>query len=157
MDINKKWFHNYWTMNQFNFTIEVTDSEGGKDALGYTLTIDAAPPTLRMLTSGLPDGEVSTPYSATLEATDGSGIAYTWTVTAGTLPPGLTLAPTGTPETTLSGTPTNEGVFTFTIQVEDSAKSGWSGASRAKGSPLLGSVSCRSASRSESGWAPMRG
>ena len=41
---------------------------------------------------------------------------YTWSVVAGTLPPGLEL-PRG--ENTISGTPTTAGTFTFTVRVTD--------------------------------------
>lgn len=41
---------------------------------------------------------------------------YTWSVVAGTLPPGLALPRR---ENTISGTPTTAGMFTFTIRVTD--------------------------------------
>ena len=43
---------------------------------------------------------------------------FTWSVSAGTLPPGLTLgASTGL----LSGTPTTAGSYSFTVKVTDSS------------------------------------
>src|SRR5262249_17480804 len=51
-----------------------------------------------------------------LSATGGTA-PYTWSVSAGTLPAGLTLAADGT----LSGTPTGTGASSFTVQVTDSA------------------------------------
>jgi MYXO-CTERM domain-containing protein len=43
--------------------------------------------------------------------------AYTFAVTAGSLPPGLTLAANGT----ISGTPTSSGNFNFDVTVTDAA------------------------------------
>lgn len=59
------------------------------------------------------------PYSADITAFGGTGGGYAWRVSAGQLPPGLTVAPTGTPSTQLSGTPTSTGSFAFTVEVED--------------------------------------
>ena len=59
------------------------------------------------------DGTQNTAYSQTLAAAGGSGV-YTWTITGGALPTGLSL-----PGNTISGTPTASGEFNFTIQVND--------------------------------------
>ncbi|MCU1264579.1 MAG: hypothetical protein JWM21_897 [Acidobacteria bacterium] len=69
--------------------------------------------------SPLPNGTVGVPYSVTFNASGGSGTGYTFTQTAGTLPPGLNLSGAGV----LSGTPTTTtgSPFSFTIQVTDSA------------------------------------
>jgi hypothetical protein len=57
---------------------------------------------LRITTTSLPNGVINTAYSQTLAAIGGNG-AYTWQLTNGTLPPGMTLnALTGV----ISGTPT---------------------------------------------------
>ena len=67
-------------------------------------------------TSSLPNGIVGMPYSQNLAAT--GGIApYTWTITSGTLPAGLTLSAYGV----ISGIPTTVGGPTYiTFQVTDS-------------------------------------
>lgn len=67
-----------------------------------TITINAG----ITITSGAPPaGEVGVPYSHQFTATGGSG-SFAWTVTAGTLPAGLSLnSSTGL----LSGTPTTAG------------------------------------------------
>jgi hypothetical protein len=60
---------------------------------------------------------VAIPYSETLQASGGVQ-PYTWSQTAGTLPPGLSLdGNTGV----ISGTPTTAGSYGFTIQVQDAA------------------------------------
>jgi len=62
-----------------------------------------------VLDGPLPDGTVGTPYSATVPFTGGQPV--TFTLTGGTLPPGLALSSNGT----VSGTPTTAGGFAFTI------------------------------------------
>jgi hypothetical protein len=69
---------------------------------------------LEITTTSLPDGEVGEFYTATLEATEGTE-PYTWSID-GSLPDGLTLvSDTGV----ISGTPSTEGDYEFTVQVED--------------------------------------
>src|ERR1039458_7873137 len=70
-------------------TFKVTDSGSPAQTatVNLTLTIAAAP--LTITTSSLPNGVVGTLYSQTLAATGGTG-AYSWQLTAGTLPSGLT-------------------------------------------------------------------
>ena len=69
---------------------------------------------LSIVTTSLPSGQVGTAYSATLAASGGT-TPYTWSLTSGTLPAGLTLnAATGG----ISGTPTataNATALTFTV------------------------------------------
>jgi hypothetical protein len=65
----------------------------------------------------LPSGANCATYSAHPPAVVGGTEPFTWNVTAGSLPPGLTLAPDGT----ITGTPTQAGSFTFTVQARDSS------------------------------------
>src|SRR5207253_85306 len=66
----------------------------------------------------LPGGQVQSSYNASLAATGGTP-PYTWSVTAGALPAGLTLNPsTGA----IAGTP-SAGPGAFTVTVTDSAAS----------------------------------
>lgn len=74
------------------------------------------PITLNPPAGALPAGVVNIPYSQTFTATGGcSSSSFTYTVTGGALPPGLTLSANGV----LSGTPKLPGVFTFTITATD--------------------------------------
>ena len=81
-----------------------------------TITV-SAPPPLSITTTSLPGATIGTPYSATLSATGGIP-SYTWSVTAGSLPAGLTLSSAGV----ISGTPTGTSASTasFTVTVTDS-------------------------------------
>ena len=59
----------------------------------------------------LPEGNIDAEYSQTLSVDAETAL---WSVSSGTLPPGLTLDSDGT----ISGTPTTPGVYTFTVQAE---------------------------------------
>ena len=67
-------------------------------------------------------GNANTPYSASISVSGGLA-PYTWTLASGTVPPGLTLGTTNvtTGFTTLSGTPTTAGTYTFQVTVTDAS------------------------------------
>jgi hypothetical protein len=73
----------------------------------------------------LGSGNVGASYGQNIAISGGSGGNFAlpvFTVVAGSLPPGLTLATTyGCCGTVIGGTPTKAGTFTFTIQVKDGA------------------------------------
>jgi len=99
------------------FSVQVTDSSGASVTQALSITINPPPP-LSVATGSLPDGTVNMPYTPfTLQAS--SGVApYTWSLINGTaLPLGLSLASDGV----ISGTPIESGMFSFTVQVKDSA------------------------------------
>ncbi|MHC4714273.1 MAG: putative Ig domain-containing protein, partial [Planctomycetota bacterium] len=100
-----------------NFTAEVTDSQGtpDSDTQALSITITGVAP-VNITTSSLPNGQVAVAYSQTLAATGGV-TPYTWAVTIGALPAGLSLnASTGE----ISGTPTTQETANFTVEVTDS-------------------------------------
>jgi subtilisin family serine protease len=97
------------------FTAKVTDSATQIDTQALSIAVAPAPvPPPTITTTSLPDGTVGTTYGQTLVAVDGTA-PYTWSVSAGALPPGLTLFSTGE----LTGHPTSAGSFTFTARVDD--------------------------------------
>src|SRR5438477_33549 len=98
------------------FTVIVSNSAGSVTSSAGVLTVSASIPPLQITGSQLPDGTVGSAYSATLNASGGS-TPYSWSVSSGTLPTGLSLSSTGT----ISGTPTVAGAFPFTVAVKDAA------------------------------------
>ncbi|HMF95665.1 MAG TPA: Ig-like domain-containing protein [Vicinamibacterales bacterium] len=80
----------------------------------FTILKDPLTP-LSITTASLPDGAVGAPYSQTLAAAGGNK-PYTWSLAAGSLPAGVSLASaTGV----ISGTPSAAGAATFTVQAVD--------------------------------------
>jgi Putative Ig domain len=103
----------------FTFTLQVKDSSATPQTASqaFTIVIVAAIPAVQISTTSLAAGQVSSAYAATLAATGGK-TPYTWSITTGSLPAGLALnASTGQ----ISGTPTQSGTATFTVQVKDSS------------------------------------
>ena len=75
--------------------------------------------SLAITTSSLPNGSNGANYSEALAASGGSG-NYTWSISSGSLPTGLTLnASTGV----ISGMPSTASTFGFTVQVSDGVDS----------------------------------
>ena len=98
-------------------TIKFVDAVGGSTTQVLTITVNA-PPALTITTTSLAAGVIGTAYSHTLAATGGVP-SYTWAVTTGSLPAGLSLnASTGAISGTPSGTFT--GTTSFTVTVTDS-------------------------------------
>ncbi len=92
--------------------VTATNTAGSGTAMSAAVTIGVPSVT----TASLPSGVQNTSYNASLTATGGT-LPYTWSVIAGTLPAGLTLA-SGTGA--ISGMPTTPGTSNFTVQVRDS-------------------------------------
>jgi hypothetical protein len=80
-----------------------------------TVAVGPPPPPL-ILTSSLPGGNMGQPYSQTLQ-TSGGTTPFVWSITTGALPPGLTLNTAGV----IAGTPSQLGVFAFSVKLQDSA------------------------------------
>ena len=97
---------------QFVFTVV-----GGGGGAPPPAPAPAPQPALQITTSGLVGATVGTAYIATLSASGGGSI--TWTVSAGSLPAGVTLGSNGV----LSGTPAGAGHYTFTVRVADGSRS----------------------------------
>ncbi len=97
--------------------IVTTGAEVATLTNGFTVTIAPAP--LAITTTTLPGGTAGTPYSANISSSGGTP-PVSFSLSAGTLPPGLAPASSGAQSATLSGTPTTAGTFTFTITATDS-------------------------------------
>jgi hypothetical protein len=102
-----------------NFSFGVTVKDAGSPAQTTTATVTLslvqAGAPLAISTTTLPGGVANQAYSATLNATGGSG-TYTWSVTSGTLPAGLSFA-----AGVISGRPTATGTASLTFTVTDSS------------------------------------
>ncbi|WP_430542654.1 putative Ig domain-containing protein [Xanthomonas sacchari] len=101
----------------FNFTVSATDSGASpiSGSRAYTLTVAA--PTVTLPATTLPNGTAGQAYSAAITQASGGIAPYTYAVTAGALPAGVTVnSATGA----LSGTPTVTGNFSFTLVATDS-------------------------------------
>jgi hypothetical protein len=80
-----------------------------------TVTITIPPPTLVMTPASLP-AVTSSSYSQALSVSGGTA-PYTFAISAGALPAGMTLSSAGV----LSGAPTAAGTFAFTVKATDSS------------------------------------
>ena len=77
-------------------------------------------PKLSIATMSLPDGTVGTAYSQTVDSSGGTA-PYTWIVSTGSLPAGLSLGGGNANSVTISGTPNAaQNAASFTIKVTDS-------------------------------------
>lgn len=99
----------------YTFTVHATNSVGSGSESLPSNSVTPTGPTIT--TTSLPAGTVKKPYSATVKATGGT-LPYTWKIASGALPPGLTL---DTSTGTISGTPTKQATYSFTISVSDGA------------------------------------
>ncbi|MFN7974374.1 MAG: Ig domain-containing protein [Acidobacteriota bacterium] len=105
------------TSGTFNFTITATDAGSCTGSLAYTVTINPSGcGTITISPATLPNAVLGMLYSQTLTASGGTA-PYTFAVTAGALPAGLTLSAAGV----ISGTPQVTGPFNCTITATDSA------------------------------------
>jgi hypothetical protein len=109
------------TAGSYNVTVKVTDAAAYQATAVVAIVIAAAAcgscQPLGITTASVPAGTVGSAYSATLAASGGTS-PYTWSISAGQLPPGLTLASaTGV----ISGTPSSAGAYSLTAMVTDSA------------------------------------
>ena len=102
----------------FPFTVRVADTGGQQDTQALSLRINPSSPP-QITTTSLPGGTVGQAYIQRVQATGGIG-TLAWSVSAGSLPVGLILDPSGPTGGTISGTPSSGGPSNFTVRVTDS-------------------------------------
>ena len=86
----------------------------GFAAAPEAVSAPASPAPVSITTTSLAGATVGVDYSASLTATGGT-LPYVWTVDGGSLPPGLSLSTSGV----VTGEPTVEGTFNFSVAVTD--------------------------------------
>lgn len=93
----------------FSFTVKALGANGCFGTQVYSLAVNC--PVVALSPVSLPNGTTGTTYNQALSATPAGG-GYTFTISSGSLPTGLSLNPaTGV----LSGTPTASGTFPFSV------------------------------------------
>jgi hypothetical protein len=98
-------------IGQYSFTLVFSDSAGSQIERTFSLEVTA----LGFGVGSLPTGLLNAPYSYQLTAVGGT-TPYSYSITSGQLPPGLTLSSTGL----VSGASSNVGSFTgIMIRVQD--------------------------------------
>jgi hypothetical protein len=100
------------TSGSYRFTVRVEDSASASTSVDLTLVVAQALQINNAPT--LPTASLSAPYEQALSAVGGSA-PYVWTVAAGALPSGISLASAGV----LAGVPAAAGEFRFTARVTD--------------------------------------
>ncbi|MGH7274918.1 MAG: putative Ig domain-containing protein, partial [Nitrospiria bacterium] len=98
------------------FTATVTDSNGSTDSRPLFILINPLPViTTTLLPQATQNGSYNQPITVT-----GGTLPFSWGITAGALPSGLTFASaTTTRQNAITGTPLVAGTFNFTMQIAD--------------------------------------
>lgn len=96
-----------------SYRVVVTNGQGNTESAPALVTIN---PPLSIPGISLPIGTTGVPYQTSLVSTGGVS-SPAWSITAGTLPPGLALSPNGQ----ISGTPSAPARASLTIQVSDAS------------------------------------
>ncbi len=98
-------------------TLNVTDNNlnaGSPNYATQSISLSGTGVQITLSPTTLPNGVVGTNYSESITATGGTS-PYTYAVTSGSVPTGLTLSSAGV----LSGSPTTAASFTFTVSATD--------------------------------------
>ncbi len=100
---------------RFTVTVRATDECGTFKDASFILNVTALCPAITINPMSLPSGTAGVAYNQTLTATGGAAAPFTFSLSDGELPKGLSLAANGR----LSGTPTGSGDFSFTVRATD--------------------------------------
>jgi Putative Ig domain len=95
------------------FTVKATDAGSN---IGNSGSLSIVVPGISVTTTTLPAASLGVAYSQTLTESGGTG-PFTWTITTGTLPAGITLSAAGVLSGTTGASP---GTYGFTVTVTDS-------------------------------------
>ena len=98
-------------------TVTATSVTNTSATATLTINIDAV---FEIISTSLESGTLGVPYSGAITA-GGAATPYTWAITSGALPPGLALSTSSGTSVSISGIPTVEGSFSFTIQVTNAS------------------------------------
>ncbi|WP_456600681.1 Ig domain-containing protein, partial [Blastococcus sp. SYSU DS0616] len=98
-----------------SFTVEAVDRRGTKATAGLELSVTSARLPVQVTSTSLPDATVGERYGVRLHASGGRR-PYRWSVTTGSLPPGLSLS---SASGRISGRPTAFGTSSFTVEAVD--------------------------------------
>ena len=104
------------TTGTTTLTFRVTDGAGRTASKNLSVTVNATSATLSVATVSLPNGTVGSYYNISLGVSGGTS-PYSWRITSGTLPAGLSMNVNGG----IYGTPTTAQTSTMTFQVTDNA------------------------------------
>ncbi len=106
----------FYGSDKFTYTVTVAEGTSGT---GNVLVV-INPPVIGWVSEALPDFLVGVPYNYTLSGVTSGTTPYTYVLTSGSLPPGISMSSSGV----ISGTPTTAGNSSFGIKVTDSSVNG---------------------------------
>ncbi|HEU5222253.1 MAG TPA: Ig domain-containing protein [Candidatus Lumbricidophila sp.] len=108
------------TAGTYSFKVRLRDANALKDWRLFTITVKPAPVAFTTAKS-LPAATAGAAYATTISATGGSG-SYTWWISEGALPAGLSLTGATATSINVTGTPTTPGIYTFKLRANDGSQ-----------------------------------
>lgn len=132
----------------FGFNQITGGPQGGNTGNPGTWTLAGTSTGIRITTPSVPAACGMSYDPVTLMATGGSGPPYTWSVPPGSLPPGLTLSPSGVLSGALNPESNLAASYTFTVTATDSANASASATFTLRVAAMNVKVSVREASAS---------
>lgn len=112
------------TNGNTSFTLQVLDSSPTpqRQTLECTVSTIIPPTNIQIVTTLLPAAFAGTAYVASIVSLAGEG-PYQWSISAGTLPAGLTLQGGNQSGTYITGLAPSPGAYSFTVRVQDESGS----------------------------------
>lgn len=106
-----------------SLTLDNVSLFDGAGTTTTSTTTPPAPPSITMLPSTLLGSTVNAAYAQTLTASTTATGPFTWSVSSGAVPTGLTLRTSTSTQTSISGTTTVAGTYTFAVTVTNGTSS----------------------------------